>query len=127
MYDKGKILAGLVIFFGILSYPFWYTVASGNAGKMPELEKAVKGEDCVLPAGEMKAGHMEILDEWRDLVVREGLRTFENAEGKRFDMSLTRTCLDCHPNKDKFCDQCHNYLGVRPYCWDCHVDPKEIQ
>ena len=32
MYDKGKILAGLFIFFGVLSFPFWYTVAKGKAG-----------------------------------------------------------------------------------------------
>jgi hypothetical protein len=35
------------------------------------------------------------------------------------------TCLECHSNKTKFCDQCHNYLDVQPYCWDCHLVPKE--
>ena len=41
-------------------------------------------------------------------------------------MSLTNTCLGCHSNKAQFCDQCHNYLEVTPYCWDCHVDPITI-
>jgi len=33
--------------------------------------------------------------------------------------------MDCHNNKTKFCDQCHNYAGVSPYCWECHIEPKE--
>jgi hypothetical protein len=127
MYDKGKILTGLVIFFGILSFPFWYTVGQGNAGYEPVLEKAIKGEDCVIEAQEMKAKHMEILNVWRDEVVREGKREQINVGGLMYDKSLTNTCLDCHPNKDKFCDQCHNFLGVKPYCWGCHVNPKEIE
>jgi hypothetical protein len=40
-------------------------------------------------------------------------------------MSLTNTCLDCHPNKDTFCDRCHNYMAVSPYCWDCHIVPEQ--
>ncbi len=45
--------------------------------------------------------------------------------GKIYSKSLQATCMDCHSNKSKFCDQCHNYLAVKPYCWDCHVEPKE--
>jgi hypothetical protein len=33
--------------------------------------------------------------------------------------------MDCHSDKTKFCDQCHNYLSVNPYCWDCHIAPEE--
>jgi hypothetical protein len=40
-------------------------------------------------------------------------------------MSLQNTCMQCHPNKAEFCDRCHNYASVKPYCWDCHVEPKE--
>jgi len=127
MQDKGKVITGLVVFFGLLSFPFWYTVASGNAGYVPSLEKAVKGEDCVLPKESMRAKHMELLNDWRDLAVREGVRGFDTGDGRHFDMSLTRTCLDCHASKAGFCDQCHDYLGVQPYCWDCHLDPKEIE
>ena len=41
--------------------------------------------------------------------------------------SLTRgiddaLCLDCHKNKSNFCDKCHDYMGVKPYCWECHAD-----
>ena len=34
------------------------------------------------------------------------------------------SCMSCHANKDKFCDRCHDYLAVKPYCWDCHVEPQ---
>jgi len=32
--------------------------------------------------------------------------------------------MKCHTDKAKFCDRCHNYVGVTPNCWDCHVEPK---
>ncbi|MGD8893899.1 MAG: menaquinol oxidoreductase, partial [Desulfobacterales bacterium] len=37
------------------------------------------------------------------------------------------TCLDCHEEKAEFCDKCHNYASVSPYCWECHIDPKETK
>jgi hypothetical protein len=40
-------------------------------------------------------------------------------------MSLQNGCMRCHSNKKKFCDECHNYMAVKPYCWDCHIQPKE--
>jgi hypothetical protein len=72
----------------------------------------------------MRANHMTMLDDWRHEVVREGKRDYKNEAGKKFKKSLTLTCLDCHENKKKFCDKCHTYAGVKPYCWECHVDPK---
>jgi hypothetical protein len=42
-------------------------------------------------------------------------------------MSLSDTCLDCHSKKDQFCDACHTYSAVDPYCWTCHVVPEEAQ
>ena len=53
--------------------------------------------------------------------------------GERWDLSGTvRTedggsCMSCHSNKDEFCDRCHDYLAVKPYCWECHVEPKGDQ
>ena len=40
-------------------------------------------------------------------------------------MSLTEHLPEaCHANKAEFCDRCHNYAAVKPYCWDCHIDTK---
>jgi hypothetical protein len=41
-------------------------------------------------------------------------------------MSLSNTCLDCHSNYTEFCERCHQYASIEPYCWDCHINnPKE--
>ena len=68
---------------------------------------------------------MQLLNQWRDSVVRNGDRIYVNAENKEFTMSLQNTCMNCHSNKKDFCDKCHNYIGVKPYCWGCHIAPKE--
>ncbi len=123
MKDKNKILAGLVIFIAIITLPFWFNM--GKAAPAPELEltaKAKAAKTCVMDTAYMTANHMQLLDTWRHNVVRGAKRQFVNAEGKEFTMSLSNTCLDCHSNKANFCDRCHNYASVRPYCWDCHID-----
>ena len=123
MKDKKKILAGLAVFIAAITFPFWYNM--GKAAPAPELEltaKAKAAKVCVMPTAFMKAEHMQLLDVWRHNVVRNGERAFVNAEGKLFNMSLSNTCLDCHSNKAQFCDRCHDYASVRPYCWDCHID-----
>ena len=123
MKDKNKILAGLVVFLAAITLPFWFNM--GKAAPAPELEltaKAKAAKTCVMPTEFMKAEHMQLLDVWRHNVTRNGERAFVNAEGKLFNMSLSNTCLDCHSNKEQFCDRCHNYASVRPYCWDCHID-----
>ena len=101
----------------------------GKAAPAPELEltaKAKAAKVCVMPTEYMKAEHMHLLDIWRDSVVREGKRIYVNSHGKEFNMSLSNTCLDCHSNKAEFCDRCHNYASVSPYCWSCHIEnPKE--
>jgi len=126
MHDGGKISAGIVAFLGFATFPVWFTLAQGSGGKAPELAKPVKGERCVESKAFMRANHMDLLNTWRDDVVRNGNRQYASHDypGDRHDMSLTKTCLDCHADRTKFCDRCHSYLSVNPYCWDCHVDPK---
>ena len=127
MNDKKLIVTGLVIFFIIVLFPFWYN--RGKAVPPPELkltEKAKAAKECVRSTDYMRSDHMQLLDLWRESVVREDDRIYTNPKGKQFVMSLSNTCLDCHSNKAEFCDKCHNYASVRPYCWDCHIDkPKE--
>ena len=127
MNDKGLIVIGLVLFLALVALPVWYNVAEGQSDYVPELEKPVGVEDCVLETEYMKANHMDLLNEWRDRVVRENERMTTDQHGQEIEMSLTRTCLGCHTNKEAFCDRCHDYLGLDPYCWGCHVDPKEVQ
>ena len=83
--------------------------------------------ECVEATDYMRANHMDLLDQWRDTVVREGRPHLHLRGGQGLHMSLSDTCLDCHSNKEQFCDACHTYSAVDPYCWDCHVIPEEAQ
>ena len=121
MRDRGLILIGLAVFLGLITFPIWYNTVTGTDSAAPELQKAVRGDDCIYPAEYMRNSHMDVLMEWRDAVVRDGNRIVKIG-GKSYNMSLSGTCLDCHTKRDEFCDRCHTYAGVDPYCWDCHVD-----
>jgi hypothetical protein len=126
MYDKGKIITGLVIFVLLFASPFWYRM--GRTAPAPQLEltaKAKQAKHCVESKAYMTEFHMQLLDTWRNAVVRDGYQDYHAQNGQTYLVSLQNTCLDCHANTTKFCDQCHNYMDVTPYCWDCHIQPKE--
>jgi hypothetical protein len=127
MNDKKWIVLGLAVFLVLFLSPFLYNllIKGAKAAPMPEVvltEKAKAAKQCVMSTEFMRTEHMQLLDAWRLKVVRDGLRDFTNTEGKTFSMSLSNTCMDCHSNKVEFCDRCHNYASVKPYCWDCHID-----
>jgi hypothetical protein len=65
-----------------------------------------------------------LLSQWKEQSVRNGIKTYTASDGRVYDISLTDTCMECHPNKADYCDRCHNYIGVTPYCWDCHNLPQ---
>ena len=83
----------------------------------PQLEKA-KGDACIKPTGEMRRYHMDFLKHRRAETVREGVRVP--------DESLLN-CRTCHQDRAKFCDSCHDYVGVKPDCWTCHYYPSNAQ
>ncbi len=129
MYDAGKIIPGMVIFLGLTTFPMWF--GHGKIVPPPQLPintpaiQQLGEKKCLETTSYMKANHMELLDSWRNGVVREGNRIYVASDGKKYEVSLSHTCLNCHSNKDQFCDRCHNYEGVKPNCWNCHVVPKE--
>jgi len=125
MYDASKIVAGLAVFVVLATSPLWYNALSAAPPDAPVLQQPTNGStECVEATEYMRANHMDLLDQWRDTVVREDVRTYTSEAGKDYTMSLSDTCLDCHSNKEQFCDACHNYSAVTPYCWDCHVIPE---
>ena len=125
MYDASKIVAGLAVFVVLATSPLWYNALSAASPDKPELQRPTNGStECVEATEFMRSNHMDLLDQWRDTVVREDKRTYTSKAGKDYTMSLTDTCLECHTNKEQFCDACHNYSAVTPYCWDCHVIPE---
>jgi len=126
MYDRWKIVTGIVIGLLLFTFPVFYNV--GRAAKEPErvlTDKAKQAKECIEPKAFMTAEHMKLLDQWRHEVVRDDARYYKSTSGKIHYKSLQNTCMDCHSNKSKFCDQCHNYMAFDPYCWDCHIEPKE--
>jgi len=123
MYDGGKIVTGLVVFILIATFPFWYSQAAGEPGERLKPELPADKNQCVENKEYMLAAHMTLLNQWRDAFVREGQIKYTSvAYGEQYEASLTNTCLDCHSERDKFCDRCHQYADVDPYCWDCHID-----
>jgi len=125
VYDADKIITGLVIFLCLATFPVWYVAVSGKAGYKPEPKIITEEKQCIESTQYMKEEHMHLLKDWQESAVREGVRTYIASDGKEYEISLTGTCLKCHPNKAEFCDQCHDYVGVKPYCWDCHNLPEE--
>jgi hypothetical protein len=131
--SKNMIITGLVIFVLAVLSPFWFNaITVTQAAPEPELlgKAKIEKEKCVLDKYDMRANHMSLLDNWRDSVVRDADRKYDAANGHSFNMSLStgeNSCLGCHEDKAKFCDACHTYASVSPYCWECHTNPKEIQ
>ncbi|MHB8880612.1 MAG: sulfate reduction electron transfer complex DsrMKJOP subunit DsrJ [Thermodesulfovibrionales bacterium] len=129
MYNGGKIIAGMLVFLAFFTFPFYYNLGKANARPEPKLNTPViqqlAEKKCVESRDFMRAEHMQLLNDWRDSVVRDNNRIYKNREGKEFSISLQNTCMNCHSNKKEFCDKCHNYMAVKPYCFSCHIEPKE--
>jgi hypothetical protein len=123
MYDAGKIIPALLIFLVLVTTPIWYGLARGQDSTAPVIVKPTNADSCVEDTEWMRREHMQLVMQWRDESVRDGQRIYVNSKGERFYKSLTGTCLGCHTDKSASCDRCHDYLSVKPYCWDCHVVP----
>ena len=134
IYNKGWIFLGIMVFVAIALFPFFNNIGKVNAKPDPKLdtpailkwEQLYGKKECVESKEFMRTEHMQLLNNWRDSVVRDDNRGYiSDSNHKRFDMSIQNGCMVCHSNKKKFCDECHNYMAVKPYCWDCHRAPVE--
>lgn len=130
MSDTVKIVIGIVIFLAVMLGPIGYNM--GKSATAPKLEVGTQEKECVESIPFMKASHMQLLNTWRDEVVRSGKREYVSAtiktpdgKPKKFEMSLQNTCTKCHAKKEQFCDRCHNYVDASPKCWDCHLAPEQ--
>ncbi len=135
MYNTASVMVGLVVLVGAGTSPFWLNAIGGKSLDLSKVEYTLPDGSCIESKEYMRTSHMDLLDEWRDSVVREGVRSYElkpeikeklrdKYPGGFVPMSLTNTCLDCHESREVFCNKCHEYAGVSPYCWDCHLDSK---
>jgi hypothetical protein len=122
MHDTGKVVVGIAVFVGVVAFPVWFQ--AGKAAPQPTLQ-VEKSRPCILPKEQMRGGHMQLLETWRQTVVRTGARYYTRPDGTKVEMSLVRTCLGCHADTKAFCDKCHNYAAVTLTCFNCHVDPTQ--
>lgn len=123
MFNAKYIWPGIIIFVVLFSSPFWLNIGSGSYTR-PEVALPATEKECIEPREYMAAEHMQMLDSWRDMALREEKREYVSTSGKVWEVSLQNTCMRCHANKVEFCDKCHNSNSVDPYCWDCHVEPR---
>ena len=128
MRDRPVIVAGLLLFLGLVGFPVWHGLMRKTPPTAPAIQLPVAQKQCVAPPAYMRTSHMRLLIDWREQVVRDDQRQFRAFNGKIYDKSLTKTCLaQCHGNKAEFCDRCHKYAGVSgPYCWDCHNNAQQL-
>ncbi len=128
MYDKGKIFFGLVIFVLFVTMPILSDIGTTIAMPKPDLNTPaiaqLSQKQCVESVEYMRANHMQLLNSWRDAAVRDGQAVYHSTLGPTYKISLEQSCFKCHSNPQQFCDSCHNYVGERPYCWNCHVEPE---
>lgn len=126
MYNKALIATLVILFVGVITFPFWYGKIVAGAGSAPKLELPPGGQkQCVEATEYMRKNHVDLLIRWRDWVVRDGDLKYSASDGKEYTMSLTTTCMGCHSNKANFCDRCHDYVPVKPRCWTCHTFPEK--
>ncbi len=127
MYNGGKIIAGLIIFLALVTFPVYYNMGKKIPAPSPSLDTPVinqmKVKHCVESREFMRANHMKLLRGWMTTVLSgKGSTTYVSTSGQKYDMSWD-TCWKCHSSKKQFCDKCHQYMAVDLPCWKCHSEP----
>ena len=86
MYNGGKIITGLIIFVLLISAPFWLNVSQAN--ELPDISldtpaiNQLSEKQCVESVEFMRSQHPQLLNDWRDQVVREGSPSMSAVPGK---------------------------------------------
>lgn len=128
--DKRAVPIGLAIFLMMITAPFWFAAGKLKAQPTPNLNtpaiNKLANKVCIEDTAYMRNNHMNLLSYWKEESVRNGRQFYTAKDGRKYEMSLQKTCLSCHSNKEEFCDPCHTYAGIEaPNCWSCHVAPEE--
>ncbi|MBN4079263.1 hypothetical protein JYT26_01345 [Beggiatoa alba] len=101
-----------------------FSVAAIAGAPMPDIPKAVKGDQCVEDVDFMRRNHMDILSHQRDDTVYDGIRTKQHSLKGCFTCHIV-TGADNQPVTVKdprhFCRVCHDYAAVSMDCFQCHT------
>jgi len=120
-----KINQGIVAVIAVLIIlaPVGYSVLSAVVGPgaqdgQPFLEKPKNPNpdqppQCIRDMTYMRFHHMDFLKKLRNDAVRRGIR----GEVGFF------SCRECHTSKERFCNQCHDAVNLKPDCFRCHYYP----
>ena len=76
MHDRPIIVAGLIVFIGLFTFPIWHARAKSTLPIAPDIKLPLQEKQCVAPAGYMRDSHMQLLADWREEVVRTNQRQF---------------------------------------------------
>lgn len=72
-------------------------------------------EECVRETSYMRIHHMDFLKSVRDDVIRRGI----------VEEGITLSgCGECHTNRDRFCNRCHEAVTLNVDCFGCHYYPE---
>jgi hypothetical protein len=113
--NKGAITVAILALIILLPIGFYALRDAFSQGAEPFLEKPdPKYDECVRDVEYMRFNHWVLLKELREEVVREG---------KEVDVALS-DCRDCHTNRERFCNECHNIANVYLDCFGCHYYPE---
>ena len=82
-----------------------------------------KYKECVRDTEYMRLQHWVLLKEVRERVVREGKKVTAMQGGEEVEVTLSG-CRDCHTNRSRFCNECHNIANVYLDCFGCHNYPE---
>jgi len=103
----------------IILFPLGYSVvcsvfSQGAESSRPFLEMPDEQyTNCVKDTTYMRFHHMHLLKEMRDGAVRGGIR----------DEIEFKSCRECHPSRERFCNRCHDAVNLHPNCFGCHYYP----
>lgn len=116
--EKNRVL--VLVALTLILLPLGYSLVryigdvSADAGR-PFLElPAAEHKKCVRETAYMRLHHMDLLKEIREEAVRFG---------RRGEISLD-SCRECHRNRERFCNECHQAVSLNVDCFGCHYYPE---
>ncbi len=118
MMDVGKVIGAIAIAAAVGAGPLWRGTIRRSKVDQPALPTGFG--PCLEPKDSMRTSHPARLSMWRDQAVRQGQRTYRTTDGRDLRIGLAGTCLGCHGEASRFCDRCHDQIGVVLSCWQCH-------
>ena len=116
MNDKAKVIAGLVDLrrSGDVS-DLVHAWGRGEASPAGAGAARRTPRKCVEDTEYMTANHMDLLNQWRDAVVREGEKEYTSIlRQEARDESHANLHGVPQPTRETFCNRCHDYANVEP-------------